>query len=207
MYPRRMKPSLMSFAATNFAVLMAVAKQMPCAPRITAVFTPITSPRDVTSGPPELPGLSAASVWITLSIRRPDCARSERPSALTTPEVTVHWKPYGLPMAMTSWPGRICCESPERHGHKIGCVDADHGQVGIGIVAYQIGAGSPAVGERDVDMRCAMDDVAVGQNETVGREDEARSAAPRFPTANTVAHFDIHHEGLTLSAAPITARE
>ena len=58
-----------------------------------AVFTPITSPRESTSGPPELPGLSAASVWITSSISRPDCDRSERPSALTTPAVTVHSKP------------------------------------------------------------------------------------------------------------------
>ena len=39
------------------------------------------------------PGLSAASVWITCSIRRPVRARSDRPSALTTPVVTVCWKP------------------------------------------------------------------------------------------------------------------
>src|SRR6266581_3740282 len=78
---------------TGFAVLMAMAKQSPCAGRITAVFTPITSPREVTSGPPELPGLSAASVWTTSSISRPECDLSERPSALTTPAVTVHWKP------------------------------------------------------------------------------------------------------------------
>ena len=29
-----------------------------------AVFMPITSPREFKSGPPELPGLIAASVWI-----------------------------------------------------------------------------------------------------------------------------------------------
>src|SRR5207253_1748168 len=38
-----------------------MAKQMPCAGRIIAVFTPITSPAELTSGPPELPGFSAAS--------------------------------------------------------------------------------------------------------------------------------------------------
>jgi hypothetical protein len=58
-----------------------------------AVFTPITSPRDVARGPPELPGLSAASVWMMPSIRRPVRVRRERPTALTTPDVTVHWKP------------------------------------------------------------------------------------------------------------------
>ena len=38
------------------------AKQIPCAPEMIAVLIPITSPCDETSGPPELPGLSAASV-------------------------------------------------------------------------------------------------------------------------------------------------
>jgi hypothetical protein len=46
-------------------------------------------PVDVTSGPPELPGLSAASVCRMSSINRPDRARSDRPSADTTPLVTV----------------------------------------------------------------------------------------------------------------------
>ena len=70
------------------------------------MFTPIAAPRWSTSGPPELPGLSAASVWITLSIRRPSCVRSERPSALTMPAVTVARKPNGLPSAITSCPTR-----------------------------------------------------------------------------------------------------
>ena len=38
---------------------------------------------------PELPGFSAASVWMMSSISRPDRARSDRPRALTTPAVTV----------------------------------------------------------------------------------------------------------------------
>ena len=63
---------------------------MPCAMPMIAVLMPTTSPEAATSGPPELPGLSAASVWITLSINRPDRVRNDRPSALTTPAVTVH---------------------------------------------------------------------------------------------------------------------
>ena len=57
----------------------------------TAVFTPTTQPRPSTSAPPEFPGLSAASVWMTFSTtpaRRPPRVGSERPSALTTPAVT-----------------------------------------------------------------------------------------------------------------------
>ena len=48
------------------------------------------------SAPPELPGLSAASVWITFSTIRtvdPDRVGSERPRAETTPAVTEPPKP------------------------------------------------------------------------------------------------------------------
>ena len=38
--------------------------------------------------------------------------RFERPRALTTPVVTVDWKPSGSPMAMTSCPTRSASESP-----------------------------------------------------------------------------------------------
>jgi hypothetical protein len=56
---------------TQAAVSIATAKLIDCAPRITAVLTPTTSPREFSSGPPELPGFSAASVWITSGISRP----------------------------------------------------------------------------------------------------------------------------------------
>ena len=98
------------------AVLIAIAKQIPWAGRIMAVFTPITCPRESTSGPPELPGFRAASVWSTSSISRPDPARSDRPRALTTPAVTELWKPYGWPMARASWPTRTFFESPSAAG-------------------------------------------------------------------------------------------
>ena len=83
-----MRPSRIRRDATKRAVLMPMAKQRPCAGRIIAVLMPMTSPRVVTSGPPELPGLSDASVWMMSSMRRPDCERSDRPSALMTPDVT-----------------------------------------------------------------------------------------------------------------------
>jgi len=38
---------------------------------------------------------------------RPPVARRLRPSALTTPAVTVQAKPSGLPIAIASWPTRI----------------------------------------------------------------------------------------------------
>src|SRR5258707_8504867 len=69
---RRTRPSRMIRAATSAAVSMPIAKQMPCAAPIIAVLMPTTRPLPSTSGPPELPGLSGASVWMTLSISRPD---------------------------------------------------------------------------------------------------------------------------------------
>ncbi len=87
---------------------------MPWAPRITAVLTPITSPAEEASAPPELPGFSAASVWITSSIGRPDRLASVRPSAETTPAVTVAWKPNGAPIATAIWPCRSRALSPSR---------------------------------------------------------------------------------------------
>lgn len=37
-----------------------------------AVFIPMSRPFESSSAPPELPGLIAASVWITLEIGRPE---------------------------------------------------------------------------------------------------------------------------------------
>ena len=55
-------------------------------------FTPITSPAAFTSGPPEFPGLIAASVWIipdhTCARPVPGSGRTSRPMALITPTVT-----------------------------------------------------------------------------------------------------------------------
>ena len=84
-------PVLDQPAATNSAVLLPIAKQIPCAAAIIAVLTPITSPRLFTKahiiGNP--PGLSAASVSMTLSINRPVLDGNVRPKALTMPAVTV----------------------------------------------------------------------------------------------------------------------
>jgi hypothetical protein len=53
-----------------------------------AVLMPMTSPRAFRSGPPELPGLIAASVYIT-SLVRPSVIGNARFGALMTPTVTV----------------------------------------------------------------------------------------------------------------------
>ena len=85
-----------------------------------AVLMPTTRPRPLASAPPELPGLRAASVWITFSMiragRRPAGAGRARPRAETTPAVTEPSKPCGLPIATTSWPTRSSSASPSSAG-------------------------------------------------------------------------------------------
>ncbi len=76
---------------------------------------PTTRPALSASAPPELPGFSAASVWMTLSMIRAwrrVRAGSERPRAETTPAVTEPSKPLGLPTATTSWPTLSSAASP-----------------------------------------------------------------------------------------------
>jgi hypothetical protein len=85
----------------------------------TAVLIPTTSPRPSDSAPPELPGLSAASVWITSSTTRmavPERVGSDRPRADTTPAVTELANPCGLPIATTSWPTLSRAASPSGAG-------------------------------------------------------------------------------------------
>ncbi|MDT4852089.1 hypothetical protein FQZ97_863090 [compost metagenome] len=68
---------------------------------------PITSPRMLISGPPELPGLIATSVW--MNGRKSPVSRC---LALTMPAVTVFSSPNGEPMAITHSPTRSRFTSP-----------------------------------------------------------------------------------------------
>ena len=111
--------------ATCIAVLLEIAKAMPCAGLMTAVFTPMTCAAVFTSGPPELPGLRAASVCTTSSTSRPAGVRSDRPTALTTPDVTVWLKPSGLPTAIAICPTRMCRASAKpRQGSPVPGIDS-----------------------------------------------------------------------------------
>ncbi len=56
-----------SVAATFITLSTGMAKPMPWAPARTATLMPIISPSMFNSGPPELPGLMLASVWIRSS--------------------------------------------------------------------------------------------------------------------------------------------
>ena len=76
-----------------------------------AVFTPINWPSKFNRGPPLLPLLSAASVWIKSTyVPNPS---TYLPLALIIPVVTVVPKPKGLPIATTHWPILIFLDFPK----------------------------------------------------------------------------------------------
>mmetsp|Transcript_1360 Transcript_1360/g.3715 ORF Transcript_1360/g.3715 Transcript_1360/m.3715 type:complete len:263 (+) Transcript_1360:542-1330(+) len=69
-----------------------------------AVLMPMTQPELSKSGPPLLPGLMAASVWMTPWMGRPVSDWISRSVPDTTPVVRVKSRPKGLPMAYTRCP-------------------------------------------------------------------------------------------------------
>ena len=91
---------------------------MPLAFARIAVLTPITSPNSLSSGPPLLPGLMAASVWMKLTflLGMPTSA-AERERLETMPSVTVESSPTALPMAITQSP---TCRSSDRPSGAVG---------------------------------------------------------------------------------------
>ena len=65
--PRRVSPKRCNWSTTWITTAEDMAKPIPIEPPLgdrMAVFTPITSPSMLKSGPPELPRLIAASVWM-----------------------------------------------------------------------------------------------------------------------------------------------
>ena len=86
----------------------------PDGPNI-AVFIPITSPSILNNGPPELPWLIDASVWIKSSYL-------DNPILLflaeIIPDVTVPPRPKGLPIARTQSPILDLSEFPNLTGVK-----------------------------------------------------------------------------------------
>jgi hypothetical protein len=85
-----------------------------------AVTMPTTWPSMVTSGPPELPGLAAASNWIRLLIScLPSGERKDRLSPDTTPDEVEGPMPNGKPTATTWSPGIRSCGGAHRGGNQV----------------------------------------------------------------------------------------
>ena len=85
--------------------------------------------------------------------------------------------------------------------------DADHGDVGVGIVADQVRVEARAVGDAHLDGARAVHDVAVGEDESVGGEHEPRAAAAArrfaFGRARALSDLDVNDGG----ADPLGGRD
>ena len=92
---------------------------------------PITRPRASSSGPPELPCVIGASVWIaSTTLKREVREGIERRLDETTPTASESVLPNGLPIAATGSPTTTLLESPsgtrrEREVGRIQLQDAD----------------------------------------------------------------------------------
>jgi hypothetical protein len=132
----------------------------------TAVLIPTTWPRESARAPPELPGLSAASVWITSStIRVAVWVRtgSARPGPLTMPAVTLPAIPRGVADGNheAADPEVVDVAIDRRIDDRL--VGADHGEIGQRVAADDLQAGLAAVGERGFAAVRAANHVGVGE--------------------------------------------
>ena len=169
----------MSCRAIERTVFDGIAKPTPSEPPDSlsiCALTPITRPRRSRSGPPELPWLMAASVWIVSVIVKLFGAVISRWSALTIPLVIVPSRPNGLPSASTGSPTSTALESASRSGAEQACgrVDAEDGEIGRRIGSDELGVELDAVPEAHRDRRRACDDVLV-------RDDVAARRRRRSP--------------------------
>jgi hypothetical protein len=83
------RPSRMSCPAMRLTTSTGMAKPIPADapdPDMIALFTPMSRPALSSNGPPELPGLIGASVWITPLISCDAAVGNRRCSALMMPE-------------------------------------------------------------------------------------------------------------------------
>ena len=162
--------------------------------RSISVVMPITSPREFSSGPPELPGLIAASVWMMSIIGRPSGASIDRPRPLTTPDGQRPLKPNGLPMASAIWPTSSVDESPSVTGRRR---SAGASTLSTAMSFRRRGrrtsAGTfrPSASVTSIRVGVA-DDVVVGQDVPLIVDHEARSRSPGAgrALAGRVRHAD-----------------
>ena len=91
---------------------------LDCVSVAICALMPITEPCASSSGPPELPGLMAASVCSAPEIWKPLGDWIGRPSAEMTPVVSDPCSPNGEPMATAGWPTCTDPEEPSASGFR-----------------------------------------------------------------------------------------
>ena len=142
---------------------------------------PTTRPRLSASAPPELPGLSAASVWITSGIercvaaaagrQRPPERRDDAGRHRAAQAVGVADRDHELPDPQTAGVAEL-------GGDEAGGVGADQRQVGQRVAADHLEGGLAAVGEGGPAAGVVgADHVGAGEHEAVAAQHDGAAAA------------------------------
>ena len=153
----------MSWSAVRRAWSLGMAKPSPMLP---PVAPPVPGTRAMarvdaddlavmsSSGPPELPGLIAASVWMALMKEDslPSPGVTGRLSALTMPVVTVWSRPSGAPTAMTWSPTTTLSDAPSVRGFRSVRFDLEHGEVVARVAPDDGRLLGVAVAQHDLDV-------------------------------------------------------
>ena len=112
-----------------------------------AVLIPTTLPSMSNSGPPELPWLIAASVWMKSSYGPYWMSRLR---AETIPSVTEPPSPNGLPIAITQSPTCAVVAVAELHERqRVAGIDLEHGEVGLVVRAHELRRQPRAICQHD----------------------------------------------------------
>ena len=141
---------------------------------------PTTCPARSSSGPPELPGLTAASTWMRPSYRSSvSGSMNVRSRPETTPTVSVPYRPNGLPTTYASLPIRSAPGLPRiARGHvRREAHDLEDGDVGGRVAGHDGGGRGRAVGPGDVDVVGTGNDVERGEDLATVVDEHARAAA------------------------------
>ena len=118
-------------------------------------------------------------------------------------------RPKGLPIATTSWPTVSRSASPSVAARQVRAVGAQHGEVGERVRADEREGQVAAVGEaRPQAAAGALDDVGGGEQEAVGRDDDAAAAPlPWPPRRSRRTTRMLATDGPSVRATALTARE
>ncbi len=125
-----------------------------------------------------------------------------RATAETMPWVTVWPTPNGSPIASTTSP---TCSSSELANSSVGkrsldALDAQHGEIAALVLEHDVGWEFALVGERDLDVAGALDDVIIGDDEArrVDQDAGAERALHHLPrhaaAAEELAEERVGHE-------------
>src|SRR5919199_236606 len=150
---------------------------------------PMTSPRMLTRGPPELPRLMAASVWMKRRKLAPGSVC--RSLVEMMPAVNLCSRPNGEPPASTPSPTRPASGGPRGTAGQLAArVHLDDGDVGLLVGADDRAAQLLARLELDHDARHALDDVVVGEDDPLRVDDEAAPDPARGAAGAAAQHVE-----------------